>query len=671
MKVTQQDSRTILVRPESGAPFRVPYRFFWNGHDRPAESIVLTTGGGGARGTCEVRAFFLFGEVRDTLTSDAAGITLLRTWSVKTPGTVHLSIDVEFEAPADLRWLFPGVNAGSGLPSTPVSLLGEKTSYPAALYLSMGKSGVLLYSRTAACGGAPAGIGIGRAEIEDEAPRLRVEVRFPGVEAPLGRVGPVPMHTEEPVEAVIESPGSLERSHELFLAFAPRAEVALTGAGSAWSRLMTASPKKRSPEPPVDPASLRESLQGVIGTHLWQRGGVVGVREVPGSPWLSSSAGLGLAVALRRLFPRDGRLLELALRLADFSLKGQAPSGFFYDSYHLEAEGWRGVRGEAARTLLSVGQSSRIAELLLVLAADLARDNLPHEKYFLAGLRFSEFFLDGKGRLGIPGSLCPPGDRAPASGDRAPASGDRAPASGDRAPASGDRAPASPPAGGLGGLELFFPLARVYEWTGRDKHKKALDVLVKRFSTMPWDPFQPPCSRDGRGSDSTGALVAARLYVEMRALGYKPVEPPVSTAAAAKARAAESARLFASLLVPWIRVHTDAPGAGGDTASPGCLADSFARQRLLYAGNETALLLLKLARLVSDTGISSLLKSVARLCCGSGHAVPLGTAFFQHTRWDEKGKPAEGRGRRGPVDARRCAAEVLAGLRIAEEFPRL
>jgi hypothetical protein len=642
MKVTQQDSRTILVRPESGAAFSVPYRFFWNGHDRQAESIVLTTGAAGARGTCEVRAFFLFGEVRDTLTSDAAGITLLRSWSVKTPGTVRLSIDVEFDVPADLRWLFPGVNAAGGLPSTPVSFLGEKTSYPAALYLSMGKNGVLLFSRTAECGGAPAGIGISRTEIEDEAPRLRVEIRFPGVEEPSGRIGPLPAHVEEPAEAVIESPGSLERSHEIFLSFAPREEIALTGASSAWSRLMTAQPKKRSREQSADPASCRDAVQGVMRTHLWQRGGVVGVRELPGSPWLASSAGLGLAVALRKLFPRDGRLLELALRLADFSLKGQVPSGFFYESYHLEAGEWRGVRGEAARTLLSVGQSSRIAELLLVLAADLARDDLPHEKYFLAGLRFAESFLDGKGRLGLPGSLYPPGDRAPAS----------------------------PPAGALGGLELFFPLARMHEWTGRDKYKKALDVLVKRFSAMPCNSFQPPCSRDGRGPDSTGALVAARLYVEMRALGYKPVEPPVSTAAAAKARAAESARLFASLLVPWIRVHTEAPGAGADTASPGCLADSFVRQRLLYAGNETALLLLKLARLASNAGISSLLKSLARLCCSSGHAVPLGTAFFQHTRWDENGKPEEGRGRRGPVDARRCTAEVLAGLRIAEEFPR-
>jgi hypothetical protein len=77
--------------------------------------------------------------------------------------------------------------------------------------------------------------------------------------------------------------------------------------------------------------------------------------------------------------------------------------------------------------------------------------------------------------------------------------------------------------------------------------------------------------------------------------------------------------------------------------------------------------------------------------------VPIGTAFIQHTRWDaaglieeakgkrvpsdrkaerrsrpEAGRPPEGKvsaGKTGPVDSRRVATEVLAGLRLAEEFP--
>ena len=599
---------------------------------------------GDAKGSgSDVRAFFLFGEVRDRISQDAAGITLRRTWSVKTPGTVHLSIDVEFDAPSDLRCLFPGVHAAQGLPQGPLSFLGEKTSYPAALLLALGKKGVLIFSRTAASDGAPGGIGIARTDVEDEPSSLRVELRFPGVEEPLGRVGPGPGQNEEPTEAVIESPGSLERSHEIFFSFASRDDIPLWGATAVFTRLLPEPSKKELPEAAVDISSLRDALQGLLSKHLWQKGGVTGMQELSGGPWLSSTAGLGFAVAMRRLCASDGRLGELALRLADFSLKGQIPSGFFFESYNRETAEWHGVRGNQGGTLLSVAQSARIAELLLDLAADLAAEHLPHEKYFLAALRFVDFFFDEKARPLLSGSLHAPGDRAP-----------------------------SPPAApALGGLELFFPLARVHAWTGRDRYKKSLDTIVKRFSAIRWDAFQPPGSREGRGPDAKAALVAARLFVEMRGRGYKPVELPVSTAAAAKARAAESTRLFASLLVPWIRVHGEPAEAGGGSSWAGCLADSFQRQRLLFAGNETALALLKLAGLTPEAGTRTLLKGLARLCRDSGRLSPIGTSFYQHTRWDENGKPDAGKGRRGPLDARRGAEELLAALGIAQEFPKL
>jgi hypothetical protein len=648
MKVTQPDSRTIRVQDDTGIVFHVPYRIFWNGFDRQAESIVLSAGT--AKAACsEVRAFFLFGEVRDRITQDAAGITLSRTWSVKTPGSGHLSIDVEFDASADLQCYFPGVHAARGVPAHPLSFLGEKTSYPAALLLSLGKKGVLVFSRAAESEGVAAGIGVSRTEIEDESPRLRVEIRLPGVEEPSARIGPGPGQTEEPGERVIESTGSLDRTHEIFLSFSSRREdLPLQGAAAVFSRLLPAPAKKALPEPSIDSPSLRDALQGLLATHLHQKGGVAGLTELAGSPWISSSAGLGAAVALRRLFPADGSLGELALRLADFSLKGQLPTGFFFESYNRTAAAWQGVHGEQSRTLLSVGQSARVAELLLDLAADLAAAGLPHEKYFLAGLRFVDYFFDEKGRLLVPGSMHAPRDRTPS--------------------------PASATA--LGGLELFFPLARVHAVSGRDRYKKGMDAIVKRFSAMSWDAFQPPVLREGRGPACGAALTAARLFVEMRGLGYKPAEPPVSTAAAAKARAAETTRTFASLLVPWIRVHGEAaaggpPDAGGAPLSSGCLADSFVRQRLLYAGYETALVLLRLGSLTTEKPVSSLLKALARLCRDGGRRAPLGTSFFQHTWWDEKGKAAEGRGRRGPVDARRGAGELLAGLGIAREFPKL
>lgn len=645
MKVTQHDLRTIRIQPDSGIPFHVPYRFFWNGQERQATSIALTTSAKEARGEgngpWEVRAFFLFGEIRDRITSDSAGITLHRTWAVKTPGAGHLSIDLEFDAPADTRCLFPGVHAAHGLPAVPTSFLGEKTSYPAALFLSMGRKGVLLFSRTASCEGSPAGIGISSTEIEDEPSRLRVEVRFPGREEPSSRIGPVPAHEEEAAEQLVESPGSLDRDHELFLTFAAREEIHVKGAEAVSKRLLP-SREARAAGGSVDRGFLGGALQAALSTHLCQAPGVVGMRELPGSPWLSAGAGLGLAVAMRKLFPLDARLQELALRLADFSLKGQISSGFFYESFNLAAGKWRGVRGQADQTLLSVGQSSRIAELLLLLAEDLARDGLPHEKYFLAGLRFVEFFLDEKAKLSMPGSLHAPGQRTPVQG----------------------------PAPCLGGLELFFPMARLYLKTGKDRFRKALDLLVKRFSAVQWDAFQPPGSREGRGPDAAGAILAARLFVGMRELGYKPAEPPVSGAGAARSRAAESVRLFSSLLLPWIRVHPRAGNGLLEAGCSGCLVDSFARQRIIFAGNESALLLLKLRELTPDSGLKSLLRGLARLCLEGAKKAPPGTAWFQHTRWDLEGKPDAARGRHGPVDSRRLSSEVLAGLQVAAEFPR-
>ena len=688
MKVTQADSRSISIVSDSGVKFSVPYRFFWNGHERPAESVVLTSpvdeegdepkarkgrkakpsvnaaSGTAPSGVYEVRAFFLFGEVRDRIRNDAAGITVSRTWLVKTPGSGHLSIDVEFDPPADLACFFPGLQAARGLPSSSVSFLGEKTSYPSSIFLSLGRKGVLLFSPSAVCGDLPGSIGVSRTVVEDEPTRLRVEMRFPGVEEPAGRIGPKPGDLQPAEDVLVESPGSLERSHELCLAFSSREEIAVHGEAAVLLRVASgqATPAAAAA---VDAGALADALQGTLASHLHQAGGVAGLKELPDSPWISASAGLGCALALLKLFPGDARLGELALRFADFALKGQAPWGFFHESFHIPTARWRGVRGQERRSYLSVGQSARVAELLLALSDVLANAGRPHEKYFLAGLRFVDFLLDGKGRLSPPAGL--------------------------HVPSSSAVDPGAVP--GLPGLEVFFPVSLVFARTGHDRYRKALDVLVRRFSGLPWDPFQPPSSREGRGPDSAGALVAARLFVEMRALGYKPAEPPVTGVAAARARAAESARLFASLLVPWIRVRAEP--TGGDALPPqsGYLLDSFVRQRLLCAGHETALLLLRLGALTPVESEKNLLTTLARDCLASARCNPIGTAYIEHTRWDAAGMTGTGQGRGspgkgsqgkrgaardsarsaagriGPVDSRRFATELLAGLRLVEEFP--
>ena len=647
MRVTQPDSRTIRVLTDSGMGFFLPYRFSWNGHEREPASVVLETTGTGARTVSEVKAFFLFGMVRDRITADAVGITISRSWNVMTPGSVRILFDVELEAPADLLCLFPGVHAAAGLPSAPVSFLGERTSYPASIIVSLGDDAVAIFSRSARCDGDPSSIGISRTEREDEPARLRVEVRFPGVEAPRSRSGPKLAHRARAEDDAIQCSGSLQRAHELHLVFSPREEILTAAPAAVLKRLHSPpAPKGRGKVTPRR-AELSQAGRKVLATHLVEHGGVTALRETPESQWVSSLAGLGVAVSVRRLFPKDHEVGETALRLADFSLKGQLASGLFYESFHLGTGEWRGVRGQPSRTVFSIPQAARIADLLLLLAEDLEREELPFEKYFLAGQRFVDFFVDDRGRCALSGATYTPGQELLFS------ESDRR----DERARKGSSAESTD----IGGWEIYFPLARVLDRLGKDRYKKAMNAIARRFADFPWDIFHPPSSRPGRDSDSSACLLAARMFVDMRRRGYRPLEP-AGGPAPAKARAARATRLFASLVLPWIRVHGDATG---QPLLDGTLVDSFVRQRILFAGNETANLLRRLAGIAGRPDVKSVLESLSSICLAGSRDVPLGTAWLQHTRWDAEGDVEKGAGRVGPLDSRRVASELLGGLLIS------
>jgi hypothetical protein len=370
---------------------------------------------------------------------------------------------------------------------------------------------------------------------------------------------------------------------------------------------------------------------------------------------------------IRRLFPKDEQLGEIALRLADFALRGQHPSGLFYETFDTRIGEWLGVRGIGKRPLVSLAQSARIAERVIALASDLASRSLPFEKYWLAGLRFVELFLDGKGRLIMPGSLYAPGESVLPAGT------------------GGEAWDAD-----LEGFDFLLPLARVHKRTGRDKFRKAIDLMVGRFSSLPWEISHLPTSRAGREPDSLAAMRCARVFIEMRRLGYRPVDSPTGNSSGPRARRGHEARgahgarggpvrltndsplLFASLVLPWIRVHP----AGGEKLTAGTfdaaggIVDSFLRQRILFAGYETAWLLLSLARLSSEPWIRRVLKCMADLCIECAGRAPMGSGFYLHTRWAPNGNSGKENLLLGPVDSRRLAREAEFAMRIMDEFPR-
>jgi len=623
--------------------------------------VVLETSGTGAKPSAMVKAFFLFGLVTDIITSDATGITIARSWNVMTPGAVKILLDVEFEAADAAVCMFPGVHVQDGLPQTAVSFLAERTSYPASVIVSFADEAVVIFTSAARSGEDPASIGIRRIEKEEEPSRLRVEVRIPGAEEPIVRIGPKPEHRGDPEDPVLECPAKLERTYELFLAFSPRAKILETAPSAALKRLsLQPVPKAAAKSNPVV-GLLRSAAERVLETHLVEAGGVEGLRQVPESSWLSSTAGLALAVSLRRLFPGDGKIGETALRLADFSLKGQLPSGLFYESYHLTEKQWRGVKGQFDRTMLSLAQSARIADLLLLLAEDLEKEGRPFEKYFLAGRRFVDRFVDEKGRCALPASLYEP-DQVPVfvEADRQDTGHP------GRSPRSTPKTVPSPLSAeeDSSAWALFFPLARVLDRLGKDRYEKALNAIAARFSSASWDIAHPPSSRAGRDSDSEACLLAVRTFVELRSRGYRPGEAPGPRSSAAS-RASEATLVFASLLLPWIRFHGPGGERPGQPNLDGTLVDSFVRQRLLFAGYEAAYVLCRLSELAGRGSLKSLLQNLSRVCQTGAQGAPLGTGYFQHTRWNPDGRADTGAGTFGPVDSRRLASELLYGLEVS------
>jgi hypothetical protein len=603
------------VRIETqGGSFSLAYHIFWNGHDRDPESIV--------REGSTARAFFLFATIKDEFSEDGNGFHVTRTWSIMTPGEISLGIEVRFDGGEDFSsCLFPGVFLTSEILPSTRSVLGEKTALPSALFVFSKPRSVLLFSSFPGEGQETASVGVRRVEGEEGA-LLAAEVRLPAKEEPSAAVGPRPEHREKEKEALITSTGSLERSHEMHVVFAPRESIVLEGVRAACGRLGSEGWGDGGEETEEE---WKAAVVSCLSTHLCRTGGVMGLRELPGSPYLSASAGLSLSLLLLRLFPKDLELQETSLRLADFCLKGQHPSGLFFETYAVERNEWRGVQGRQGRSregpLIHIGFSARMADLLLILSRLLADKGLPGEKYYLAGSRFVDFFIEKKEKLLMPGALHLPGVHEPSEK-------------------------------GISGLELLFPLARLFEATGRDKYAKALEIFMEEFRGISWDITRPPAGREGRDPDAHASLLCGRLAVQLRGMGIDDIQ----------------VGLFLSFIAQWIYVNRRSEAQAVDPV--GGIIDSFRRQRLLFAGRETAYVLLSLSRLASEKNTRRISRDLARLALGFSRRAPIGTAFYQHTRWDANGKVnEETRGALGPVDSRRLTREVEFALRLRDEFP--
>ena len=613
MTVKQTDFRTVKIEI-NGFYLFLRYSIRLNGEERLPESIV-------AREDSAV-AYFLTATIRDSIRENSYGLAVERNWSIMPEGTVALSFCLDFPDFRETGFSFPPAGRGGT-----DHISGRHTAYHCGLFLynqaekNTSHSGLVFID-------PPAWGSIETLPIElEDKPFRRVMLHFPsGVEN-----GP---------DNVLHSAGNFEHSLRLNLVVAPAGQIHRAGVEAGLSRLAPAaylvpastapapeSPVETpaagtSPETSADPGTgpapgaaftglkaalheLKGSVRVCLDHFLYQDGGICGLRTLPEGTRLSSLAGSGLAFLLSRLFPDEAELLETALRLADFSLRGQHPSGLFYEHFDLRSVTWRDLEDDEPKreSLVSIEEGAGLAGFLLLLAEQLRTRNLPADKYQHAGVRLVEAMFDSRERLTTFDPLYYP-DSSGSLGE------------------------------GPEILELLPALLILVKTTGKDRYRKAISSLAEHFYSR-----APALSNPL--SSSNAVLITARsaaILAENR-IKVKGIE------------------VYLDLLLPWVYLNQ----VSGQFDPSGGILESNSSGRLVFRGFEYVYTLLKLERSLKkklskreDPWIPGLIDRLI----GFTRQKALGCAGYD---LDNPEAPF------GPQDSRRLVREAFYLLKLQEE----
>jgi hypothetical protein len=316
-------------------------------------------------------------------------------------------------------------------------------------------------------------------------------------------------------------------------------------------------------------ALLEQELRSCLEEELVQQNGICGLRRRPGKTELSALASCGLSLLLLRVSPRDPQRVETALRLADFALRAQHPSGLFYESFDPARGVWRdslAAPGQTEGPVLPAQGSALLASRLTRIAGLLRQGRLRSAN--VQGMRL----LHAARQLGD--ALIAVDPRFERTGDSLRVEGLHS---------------VQPGAGGLAYLELYAELCTL---TGRDPYRKAWLALRSRLLTQQADPLPE--------ADLERTLLSGRLA----ALAASPPAASASRRSATGGRAKEldaplreRLRSSFSSLLPWIYLNGPASTLCGRSPT-GALVPSLGASSLALRGFQTAHLLLTLDRLL-------------------------------------------------------------------------
>jgi len=604
MQVAQADFCTVLIRRDS-LSFFLRYSLYQDGEERFPESI-----------SCReetVVAYFLTSTIRDYLRETPQGFAVERSWTIVPEGQFALSFCLDLPESPSLSLLLPAEAAAAEVTPEGLKGSGRNTAYPSGLYLLGGPRCVLAFADPPGSPAEPGGVS-GRRVVIDEEPLVRIEIRVPAeAAAPAGRTPRPPARGR-----AVALPGFLvlRGNHEQALRF----NVVSEGASKIFQRGLGAALErfdgKLHRREPLDREAVRglaeQAIRGCLDSHLVHRGGVHGLCILPRGAELSSPAGIGLANLLVECLPRDSGMIETALRLADFALKGQHPGGLFYDIFSTTGHSWLGPpkRGNDP-PLIRLSQAAEVATGLLRISETLQAHGRPADRYRLAAERMGQALLAGPEDLtAIGDTLLPDSLLAVGAGSGAHAL-----------------------------VELFLRLGRL---TGRDPYKKAVAALASRLFSEPPEGYAAALG-DPASLCLEGALLQARSAALLAESGHR----------------GKGLEEYLSRLLPWVCVNQRPLPHG--LSMIGGLASRLGEHRLVFRGFEFAYTALSLDRQLGDSPKPRIPDGLVPQLLGFTLQRPLGTAWVAAA---EEPGPAE-----GPVDARILVRELEALLRLQEQFP--
>jgi len=600
MRIKQADFRTIQIEKLS-LSCRLRYSLYQDGEIRYPESITC-------RGDTVV-AYFLTLTIRDFVAETPHGFCIERHWNIVPEGSFGLSFCLELPADSEMAYLFPGVSSGRPVPRSGELFPGEQTCYANGLFLFRKPECVLIFSDPAASPEEAGSIEAKRLQNENETDFTRAEIRVPAA------VKPAEKETRRGGKQTqfFRSDGQLQYDLRLNVVTAPPDQIYRRGISAVLDRSKTFL----HPPPRLSAASIRDTLgnrvEECLKMFLIDRGPLCGLLETKGGNRISSLAGCTLALIQLRFLSADTDAVELALRLADFSLKGQHPRGQFYPYYRMDRKTWLPAESPVA---IPLRRAAAIALMLLRIAAALKSKDIPASAYLHAASHMADSLLQGNQDLeDLAGLLYP--DSLLSAG----------------------AAEAGPTEGSLMLVELFLELHKV---TGKDQYRKALRTLKSGFFSQK----SPPLflfGLDENPADLDTILVHAQAAVSLDTSGY-PVKG--------------LHHYFDAILS---RVHLNPSGSGSDFNPVGGINHSLGDPILLFRGFELSHTLLTLDKRMNKSARLGELKLLISQLLGFTLQKPPGTSCFDPTQ--------KLNDRFGALKSTIWTRESYYMARLLEEFP--